>query len=117
MDVPALIVSGWFDDNGAGTTEALDLTADYPDGRRKIILGPWPHSGNARYDLHGLALGNGALRDDIDLIFLQWFDHHLLGADNGAEAMPTVRYYTIGEEKWKTAGNWPVPGAERSPST
>ena len=110
VDVPALIVSGWFDDNGAGTTEALDLTADYPDGRRKIILGPWPHSGNARYDLHGLALGNGALRDDIDLIFLQWFDHHLLGADNGAEAMPTVRYYTIGEEKWKTAGNWPVPG-------
>ena len=37
--IPALIQSGWFDDNGMGTTEALDLTAQYPRGLRKVILG------------------------------------------------------------------------------
>lgn len=39
--VPVLIQSGWFDDNGMGTTEALDLTAGYPPGTRKVVLGPW----------------------------------------------------------------------------
>lgn len=38
--VPVLIQSGWFDDNGMGTTEALDLTAGYPPGTRKVVLGP-----------------------------------------------------------------------------
>ena len=32
--------------NGMGTTEALDLTAGYPPGTRKVVLGPWQHSGN-----------------------------------------------------------------------
>ena len=45
--VPVLIQSGWFDDNGMGTTEALDLTAGYPPGTRKVVLGPWQHSGNS----------------------------------------------------------------------
>ena len=111
-DVPALIVSGWFDDNGMGTTEALDLTARYPAGRRKIILGPWQHSGNSRYDLHSLHLGGEALRFDIDLIFLRWLDHWLKGRENGAEQLPCVEYYTLGEECWKTADNWPLPDSE-----
>ncbi len=48
-----------FDDNGMGTTEALDLYADYDE--KKVILGPWMHSGNANYDIHGFALGNNTL--------------------------------------------------------
>ena len=38
--IPALIQSGWFDDNGMGTTEALELVHDFPRGMRKVILGP-----------------------------------------------------------------------------
>ena len=34
--VPALIMSGWFDDNGMGTTEALELYHDYQE--KKVIL-------------------------------------------------------------------------------
>ena len=55
--VPALIVSGWFDDNGMGTTEALDLVSNWPKGTWKAVLGPWKHSGNADYDLHGNFMG------------------------------------------------------------
>lgn len=112
VNVPALIVSGWFDDNGMGTTEALDLTKDYPAGRRKVLLGPWQHSGNSRYDLHGLHFGNSALRFDVDLLFLQWFDHWLKGLDNGAEDLPPVQYYTMGAEAWRTAQDWPPPQAK-----
>ena len=67
--VPVLIQSGWFDDNGMGTTEALDLTAGYPPGTRKVVLGPWQHSGNSRYDLHALSFPAGALRFDLDLLY------------------------------------------------
>lgn len=105
--VPALIMSGWFDDNGMGTTEALDLVKDWPEGTWKTILGPWKHSGNADYDLHGVAMGEDALRYDLDLICMMWLEHFLRGADNGIEKTPAVEYYTLGDNRWKTAENWP----------
>lgn len=106
--VPALIMSGWFDDNGMGTTEALELYEDYKE--KKVILGPWMHGGNADYDIHGFALGNNALRYDMDLLSFAWLEHYLKGIDNGIEKTPTVEYYTMGTNRWKTAENWPVPG-------
>ena len=74
-------MSGWFDDNGMGTTEALDLYEDYTE--KKVILGPWKHSGNADYDIHGFALAPNALRYDIDLVCFQWIEHYLKGVENG----------------------------------
>lgn len=105
--VPALIMSGWFDDNGMGTTEALDLVRDWPEGTWKAILGPWKHSGNAEYDLHGIPMGEDALRYDIDLICMMWLEHFLKGVENGIEKSPRVLYYTLGEKRWKTAETWP----------
>ncbi len=107
--IPALIQSGWFDDNGMGTTEALEIVHDFPEDMRKVILGPWQHSGNSKYDMHGVSFGSEALRFDLDYIYFQWFDHYLKGEQNGIEKTAPVEYYTVGEEKWKTAQNWPVP--------
>lgn len=109
--VPALIMSGWFDDNGMGTTEALDLTKDWPEGMRKVILGPWKHSGNANYDIHNLYVGENALRFDLDIICLKWLDHFLKDINNGIEQTAPVEYYTIGQNQWKNAVNWPVESA------
>lgn len=105
--VPALIMSGWFDDNGMGTTEALELTKSWPEGTYKAVLGPWKHSGNADYDLHGLYVGENALRYDMDLLCMKWLEHFLRGAENGVETSPAVEYYTLGENRWKTASAWP----------
>lgn len=107
--IPALIQSGWFDDNGMGTTEALEIVHDFPAGMRKVILGPWQHSGNSRYDMHGVSFGSSALRFDLDLLYFKWFEYHLKGVENGIEKSAPVEYYTVGEERWKTAENWPVP--------
>ena len=38
--VPALILSGWFDDNGMGTTEALDLVKNWPREPGRLF---WDH--------------------------------------------------------------------------
>jgi len=105
--VPALIMSGWFDDNGMGTTQAIDLTKNYPPETRKIILGAWNHNANTRYDIHGIPMGEQALRYDLDLIFLQWFDFHLRGIQNGIVKTPPVEYFTLTENRWKSAESWP----------
>lgn len=107
--IPALIQSGWFDDNGMGTTEALEIVHDFPEGMRKVILGPWQHSGNSKYDMHGVSFGGSALRFDLDYIYFKWFEFHLKGIENGIAQTAPVEYYTVGEERWKTASNWPVP--------
>lgn len=106
-EVPSLIISGWFDDNGMGTTEALDLTKDWAKGMRKVVLGPWKHSGNADYDLHGIFMGEDALRDDMDLMTMKWFEHFLKGVENGVETTAAVEYYTLGDNQWKTSECWP----------
>ena len=105
--VPALIMSGWFDDNGMGTTEALDLVRDWPAGSWKTILGPWKHSGNADYDIHGIYMGEDAIRYDMDIVCMKWLEHFLKGKENGIEKTATVEYYTVGENKWKEAPQWP----------
>ncbi|MDL2218576.1 CocE/NonD family hydrolase [Christensenellaceae bacterium OttesenSCG-928-M15] len=107
MQIPAMIVSGWFDDDGMGTTEALDLIKDYPAGRAKIILGPWNHNANSRYDIHGVPVGTNALRYDLDLQYLRFFDRHLKGSENGIEQERKIEYFTLAENRWKQADVWP----------
>ncbi|KRK87990.1 CocE/NonD family hydrolase [Lentilactobacillus sunkii] len=107
ITVPALIQSGWYDDNGVGTTEAIRATDQYPHGRRKIILGPWIHAGNSQYDLGPVHLGQNALRFDIDLLHVMWFEHFLNGVDNGIEEGSTVEYYTVNMDKWRQADHFP----------
>lgn len=107
IHVPALIQSGWFDDNGVGTTEAIRATNHYTRGSRKLILGPWVHSGNAQYDLGPVHLGENALRFDIDLQHVRWFEHFLNGVNNGVDKEAPVEYYTLNTDKWKNADQFP----------
>ena len=47
----------------------------------------------------------------MDLLYFQWVDHFLRDVENGVEKGAPVEYFTIGEDKWKTAENWPVAAA------
>ena len=107
MKAPALIASGWFDDNGMGTTEAIESTSHYPVEDRRIILGPWMHNANTTRDIQGVALGNHALRYDLDYLFQQWFDLKLKGTENSIMDLPPVEYYTTGDDKWRSSNEWP----------
>jgi len=55
----------------------------------------------------------GDARLNYDDLTWAWFDHFLKGEKNGIlEAMPKVRYYTMGINKWQTSDTWPPRGAE-----
>lgn len=109
IKVPALVMSGWFDDNGMGTTEALDIIKNYEEKNRKVILGPWMHSANTTRDIHNVPFGNNALRYDLDLEFFNWFDKHLNNIIRDESKQAPVEYYTVGTNEWKTSTNWPLP--------
>jgi len=94
--------SGWFD--GAYQHAAIKRFTSLSNSQ-KLTLGPWDHSicirpwwPNARKS-----------EFEFGLEMLRFFDYHLMGIENGIMEEPPVRYYTMVEEKWKSAENWPPP--------
>ncbi|MEU7800508.1 CocE/NonD family hydrolase [Micromonospora arborensis] len=65
-------------------------------GEKRMFIGPrrndWPFT---RY------------QDEI----LAWYDRFLCGVDNGVDALPPVRYWLHGAERWENAADWPAPDA------
>ena len=54
----------------------------------------------------------GDARLDYDALTYGWFDYFLKGEKNGIlEKQPKVHYFTMGMNKWQTAGTWPPEGA------
>ncbi len=98
--------SGWFD-GGYARAAALRFRAVRTPGSR-LVLGPWNHGGGAYYS-PSLGARPSSFPHTAEL--LRFFDYHLRGIETGIAGEPVVHYYTMGEERWKTAGAWPVPGS------
>lgn len=77
-------------------------TLTNPDNR--LIIGPWDHGGKHYI---GPSVGFKKCEYDHNAEFLRFFDYHLKDKDTGIDVVPPVRYYTMGEEKWKSADAWP----------
>ena len=45
---------------------------------------------------------------------LKWYDHWLKGIDTGVMREPPVKYWVMGENRWRHADNWPVPETQWS---
>ena len=97
-------ISGWYDGGLANSAIRRFLSIRTPKSR--LILGPWSHQGE---NLSPFA----AKLEDFDRTaeIIRFFDWTLKGVDNGVEREGPVRYYTVGEERWKSAPTWPPPGA------
>jgi len=44
---------------------------------------------------------------------IAWYDYQLKGIDNGYGELPAVRYWLNGAGAWRSAADWPVPGAQK----
>ena len=78
---------------------AYDLfeNAGTPRDRKWLIIGP------AEYELPCY---------HWQLEALAFYDHIVLGADNGYAQQARVRYWTAGADEYRGASNFPVPGSE-----
>ncbi|MBA4495586.1 CocE/NonD family hydrolase [Paenactinomyces guangxiensis] len=115
VNVPSLLVSGWYDDNGMGTTEAWEMNEKHGREHLRMILGPWYHKANTTRDIHDIPFGNNAIRYDLDLLQLRWFDRFLKEIPNGVDQEARVEYYMVGENEWKKSTAWPPEEVEYTP--
>lgn len=116
IETPTLHITGW---NDVVYRHTLLLHAGLAKNEysppQKLIIGPWLHN--------QIGAGTGVAGDQdygpeagIDMaevcsLILQWIDRYLLEEDNGVEEEPAVRWFAMGENKWREAESWPLSGA------
>ena len=93
--------SGWFD--GGYQLAAIRRHLFHHHPGHKLVLGPWDHGGKRRISPDFL----GPSRFDHAGELLKFFDFYLKGRETGIQQTASIRYYTMGEERWKTADQWP----------
>jgi putative CocE/NonD family hydrolase len=98
-------VSGWRD----GAYQNAAIKRHRALGGR-LTIGPWAHTGRLR--IHAFGLGQET-QFDHDAELLDFFDAHLKDEASRGDGSP-VHYFTLGEEKWKSARAWP-PRSETRP--
>jgi hypothetical protein len=106
VTVPVLGISGWYDDDGNGTTTnfmALARTPIHPFQR--MVLGPWSHRGTP--DLLNGEFGDQAYVN-ANLLALRWFDRWLKGVQNGVDTEPPVDLFIMGDNAWRQEKEWPL---------
>lgn len=100
--VPIYGYSGWLD--AAYQHGAIKRHRAVGGPTSQLIIGPWDHGGLGNVSPFSPS-AKAAFDQDGEL--LRFFDRHLRGADHDD---PPVRYFTIGQERWKSADRWPPPG-------
>jgi len=110
IDVPALHLSGWYDMFIRGSIDgflALCEKAGSAAARKQqyLIAGPWQHLPWG--DRIGTAdFGPQALLD-TDAILLRWLNHWLKNSGEFSND-PQVRYFVLGENRWRQATTFPA---------
>jgi putative CocE/NonD family hydrolase len=108
-DVPALHISGWYDDEEIGTP--ANFAAMVAAGRtgQRLLMGPWGHAVNKTRTLGELDFGPDAVID-LDAYVLAFLDEHVKGI-NPASPQPPARIFVMGANEWRDAPAWPPPDA------
>lgn len=115
INVPMLHISGWYDCCGEQPIKVYQLTRELASDpvvreNQHLILGPWVHSVGERKGGE-VDFGETAAMDR-DEISLWWFDRWLKGENNGVEKSARVRAFVMGENRWREADDWPIPGTK-----
>lgn len=108
--VPMFHLGGWWDLFAAGTVRNYQGMRAAGKAPQHLVLGPWAHT---HYDQHfgELDFGPSGASSNAGVVggFNRFIDRYLLGAD---VALPTVRYFMLGANRWQEAEDWPPPEAE-----
>ena len=116
VDLPALHITGWFDNCQWGALYMYSgMAARSPGGGSQwLLMGPWDHAGSANPQprLGDLEFTQEAVLD-IRAIHLRWFDYWLKGEENGQGDDAKVRIFTMGRNRWRDERAWPVRGMEQ----
>ncbi len=112
IEVPMLLVAGWFDHNTLWDLVLIDTLASSSPAsvkdQHKILVGPWIHGGLGATDQGDLSFPEAQHANDE--LALEFFDYHIRGIDNGWEERQRYTYFQMGEGEWKQSEVWPPAG-------
>lgn len=114
IDVPALYVTGWYDDVGPGSMQVWDMNRRNERANQKLICGAWKHKMNISRDIHGIYYGADSVRYDMFYKYLRWYDCFLKGIENGVQEDPAAEYFVVGDG-WHKSTQWPPAEMEERP--
>jgi len=105
IEVPALVVSGWYD-MATTETERIYQVMRANGNEANILFGPWDH-GNGTPGLGELFFGPfaGARLAEIPRLYLDFYDRHLKG--DVSKPAPGAKYFVMGANEWKQGPVWP----------
>ncbi|MCX7743178.1 MAG: CocE/NonD family hydrolase [Flavobacteriales bacterium] len=98
---PIFRIGGWYD--GALPNSVIRGLWNNPNTKR-VLLGPWDHG---PHDNASPYAKSPKVKYDIYGEMLRFFDFYLKNKSNGIDKELPVKYYTVGEERWKTSTTWP----------
>ena len=110
FQVPMLHIGGWFDIFGIGTVRNFRGISEEGNPEQHLIMGPWAHTNYDRWlgELEFGPTGAAAAANVIADINV-FLDRHLKGRDRD---LPSVRWFLMGANEWRTDESWPPPNAE-----
>lgn len=119
MHVSASYTGGWYDAFLNSTIDSYQKVKSSGHPAR-LLIGPWTHSNYSDTvgDMYFGMAANSAfleLREDPTARHQRWFDSELKGAPNGVLDEPPIKYFTMGENRFKTAYEWPLPETVYTP--
>lgn len=129
MEVASYSMAGWFDVFLQGSLNnfmGMSKNSRTEKARRsqKLIVGPWIHGLGGNF-LIGAPRGALSKTGDIDfgptalidlrVEELRWFDYWLKSTANGILNEPRVKVFVMGENRWREADEWPIPGTSYVP--
>ena len=126
MNVPAFTIGSWYDYMSVGSIDSFvgrqHRGGPNSRGVQKLLLGPWLHGRYNKNSKVGELQYPENSTFDVNAHMIEWFNHHLKGADNRVDREPAVRYYVMGAvgepgapgNEWRTADDWPIPVKETS---
>lgn len=99
--IPFLSYSGWFDADYS--LAAIKRFISVKTSGSCLIIGPWNHGGFRQCSPFRRST---RVAFNHDAALLDFFNTHLRPT-SATPGIPPVRYYTLGEERWKSASTWP----------
>ncbi len=101
---PVLSMAGWHDDS-RGPIHYTDSLLNHPHHPNwHIVMGVHAHKG---VDYVAGDFGPQARYQYRDLQ-LRWFDHYLLGRNNGVDTLPHLDIFVQGDNTWRRENEWPL---------
>jgi putative CocE/NonD family hydrolase len=109
IDIPCFHVSGWYDSFIPQTIQAYEALSAAGSTEHRLLVGPWYHIPWTQ-QVGAIDFGDDA-KNVVSAYERAWFDAWLKGDRTALDALPAVRVFVTGENRWHDSDRWPLAGA------